>query len=276
MVVPIGNMMIELNRIYNENCLDTMAKMSDNMVDLVVTSPPYDGMKDYNGYSFEFEKIAKELFRVMKDGGVIVWVVGDETKKGNESGTSFKQALYFKEIGFNLHDTMIWHKPNCFNFGSNDCYRQSFEYMFVFTKGRIKTKNLIKDVPAKMAGKSVRGARKHADGSRDTDVPDFIVGSYKKRDNVWDIMVAQDKGSNHPAIFPEELAHDHIISWSNKGDVVYDPFMGSGTVAKMAIITQRNYIGSEISAEYCESANNRIEHLSKQSFLDSYLKTDEE
>lgn len=268
--------MIELNRIYNENCLDTMAKMSDNIVDLVVTSPPYDGMKDYNGYSFEFEKIAKELFRVMKDGGVIVWVVGDETKKGNESGTSFKQALYFKEIGFNLHDTMIWHKPNCFNFGSNDCYRQSFEYMFVFTKGRIKTKNLIKDVPAKMAGKSVRGARKHVDGSRDTDVPDFIVGSYKKRDNVWDIMVAQDKGSNHPAIFPEELAHDHIISWSNKGDVVYDPFMGSGTVAKMAIITQRNYIGSEISAEYCESANNRIEHLSKQSFLDSYLKTDEE
>lgn len=276
MVVPIGDLMIELNRIYNENCLDTMAKMSDNIVDLVVTSPPYDGMKDYNGYSFEFEKIAKELFRVMKDGGVIVWVVGDETKKGNESGTSFKQALYFKEIGFNLHDTMIWHKPNCFNFGSNDCYRQSFEYMFVFTKGRIKTKNLIKDVPAKMAGKSVRGARKHVDGSRDTDVPDFIVGSYKKRDNVWDIMVAQDKGSNHPAIFPEELAHDHIISWSNKGDVVYDPFMGSGTVAKMAIITQRNYIGSEISAEYCESANNRIEHLSKQSFLDSYLKTDEE
>ena len=276
MVVPIGDLMIELNRIYNENCLDTMAKMSDNMVDLVVTSPPYEGMKDYNGYSFEFEKIAKELFRVMKDGGVIVWVVGDETKKGNESGTSFKQALYFKEIGFNLHDTMIWHKPNCFNFGSNDCYRQSFEYMFVFTKGRIKTKNLIRDVPAKMAGKSVRGARKHVDGSRDTDVPDFIVGSYKKRDNVWDIMVAQDKGSNHPAIFPEELAHDHIISWSNKGDVVYDPFMGSGTVAKMAIITQRNYIGSEISAEYCESANNRIEHLSKQSFLDSYLKTDEE
>ena len=276
MVVPIGDLMIELNRIYNENCLDTMAKMSDNIVDLVVTSPPYDGMKDYNGYSFEFEKIAKELFRVMKDGGVIVWVVGDETKKGNESGTSFKQALYFKEIGFNLHDTMIWHKPNCFNFGSNDCYRQSFEYMFVFTKGRIKTKNLIRDVPAKMAGKSVRGARKHVDGSRDTDVPDFIVGSYKKRDNVWDIMVAQDKGSNHPAIFPEELAHDHIISWSNKGDVVYDPFMGSGTVAKMAIITQRNYIGSEISAEYCESANNRIEHLSKQSFLDSYLKTDEE
>ena len=276
MVVPIGNLMIELNRIYNENCLDTMAKMSDNIVDLVVTSPPYDGMKDYNGYSFEFEKIAKELFRVMKDGGVIVWVVGDETKKGNETGTSFKQALYFKEIGFNLHDTMIWHKPNCFNFGSNDCYRQSFEYMFVFTKGRIKTKNLIKDVPAKMAGKSVRGARKHVDGSRDTDVPDFIIGSYKKRDNVWDIMVAQDKGSNHPAIFPEELAHDHIISWSNKGDVVYDPFMGSGTVAKMAIITQRNYIGSEISAEYCESANNRIEHLSKQSFLDSYLKTDEE
>lgn len=252
--------MIELNRIYNENCLDTMARMPDDFVDLVVTSPPYDGMKDYNGYSFEFESIAKELFRVMKNGGVIVWVVGDETRRGNETGTSFRQALYFKEIGFNLHDTMIWHKPNCFNFGSNDCYRQSFEYMFIFTKGHIKTRNLIKDVPAKMAGKSVKGARKHVDGSRDTDVPGFIVESFKKRDNVWDIMVAQDRGTNHPAVFPEELAHDHIISWSNEGDLVYDPFMGSGTVAKMSIATQRNYIGSEISSDYCEFAKRRIEN----------------
>ena len=253
--------MIEINRIYNEDCLKTMSKMDDCSVDLVVTSPPYDGMKDYNGYSFDFENIAKELLRVMKMGGVIVWVVGDETKKGNETGTSFRQALFFKEIGFNLHDTMIWHKPNCFNFGSNDCYRQSFEYMFVFTKGRIKTRNLIKDVPAKMSGQTVKGARKHVDGSRDTDVPDFKVSAYKKRDNVWDILVAQDKGTNHPAIFPEELARDHILSWSNRGDLVYDPFMGSGTVAKMALLAQRNFIGSEISEEYCRSANKRIECL---------------
>ena len=251
-----------LNTIYNENCLETMSKMPDEYVDLVVTSPPYDGMKSYNGYSFDFENIAKELYRILKNGGTIVWVVGDETKDGNETGTSFRQALYFKEIGFKLFDTMIWHKPNSFNFGSNDCYRQSFEYMFVFTKGRIKTKNLIKDKPAKMAGQKVKGARKHVNGSRDTDVPDFIVKQYKKRDNVWDILVAQEKDTGkHPAVFPENLAGDHILSWSNPGELVYDPFMGSGTVAKMALLYQRNFIGSEISSEYCEISNKRIESL---------------
>ena len=101
---------MEINKIYNENCLDTMARMPDRFVDLTVTSPPYDGLRDYKGYSFPFEKIAKELFRVTKDGGVVVWVVGDATIKGSETGTSFKQALYFKEIGFNVHDTMIYQK----------------------------------------------------------------------------------------------------------------------------------------------------------------------
>jgi len=262
--------MIELNTIYNENCLDTMGRIEDEQIDLVVTSPPYDGMKDYNGYTFEFERIAQELYRVMKKGGVIVWVVGDETVKGSETGTSFRQALYFKEVGFNLHDTMIWHKPNSFNFGSNNCYRQSFEYMFVISKDKPKTINLIKDVPTKMAGQTVKGARKHINGSRDTDVPDFVVESYKKRDNVWDILVAQDKGNKHPAIFPEELAKDHILSWSNPGDLVYDPFMGSGTVAKMALLTQRKYLGSEISPEYCENANERIKRYKSQSLIDNY------
>ncbi|MCQ2069927.1 MAG: site-specific DNA-methyltransferase [archaeon] len=238
-----------------------MSSMPDGFVDLTVTSPPYDGMKDYNGFTFDFETTAKELFRITKEGGVVVWVVGDETRNGDETGTSFKQALYFKEIGFKLHDTMIWHKPNSFNFGSNNCYRQSFEYMFVFSKGRIATKNLIKDVPAKMAGMVARGARKHVDGKRDVDVPDFVVGKFKKRDNVWDIRVAQDRGNNHPAVFPEELARDHILSWSNEGELVYDPFMGSGTVPKMAILLNRKYICSEISPEYCRHAKNRISNL---------------
>lgn len=243
--------MLVLNKIYNEDCLKTMARMPDNFIDLTVTSPPYDSLKKYDGYSFQFKEIAQELYRVTKKGGVVVWVVNDETKKGDESGTSFRQALYFKEIGFNLHDTMIWHKPNSFNFGSNACYRQSFEYMFVFAKGKIKTVNLIKDVPTKMAGKTAKGARKHRDGGRDTDVPDFVVPDMKRRDNVWGILVAQERGYKHPAIFPEELASDHIISWSNPGELVYDPFMGSGTTAKMAILNERNFIGSEISSEYC-------------------------
>jgi len=249
---------LEPDRIYNEDCLATMSRMPDGFVDMVVTSPPYDGMKSYNGYSFDFENVAKELFRVIKEGGVVVWVVGDETKAGDETGTSFRQALYFKEIGFRLFDTMIWHKPNSFNFGSNDCYRQSFEYMFVFTKGKIATRNLIKDVPAKMAGRTVKGARRHVNGVRD-EVPDFVVPEYKRRDNVWDIMVAQEKGTGkHPAVFPEALAGDHILSWSNPGEIVYDPFMGSGTVAKAARSLGRRFIGSEISAEYCEIAERRL------------------
>jgi len=259
-------MLFELNKIYNENCLETMARMQDKVIDLTITSPPYDNLKDYKGYSFEFETITKELYRVTKEGGVIVWVVGDATIDGNETGTSFKQALYFKEIGFNLHDTMIWYKPNVFNFGSNACYRQSFEYMFVFSKGKIKTVNLIKDVPAKLKGQTVKGARKHANGNRD-EVPDFIIGDNKKRDNVWFINVAT-RNYNHPAIFPEQLANDHILSWSNEYDLIYDPMMGSGTVAKMALFNRRKFLGSEISKEYCDEANKRIEPLLLQTRLE--------
>jgi len=261
-------MAIEINKIYNENCLETMKRMPDNFIDLSVTSPPYDDLKNYNGYVFEFESIAKELFRVTKKGGVLVWVVNDATIKGNETGTSFKQALFFKECGFNLHDTMIWYKPNAFNFGSNYCYRQSFEYMFVLSKGKVKTVNLIKDVPAKLGGKVVKGARKHANGNRDV-VPDFVVDDYKKRDNVWALTVGA-KNYNHPATFPEELANDHILSWTNVNDLVYDPMMGSGTVAQMAIINRRKFIGSEISQEYCDIANKRSKPYLNQQVLDLY------
>ena len=255
-------MTLGINKIYNENCLKTMAHMQPEILDLTITSPPYDNLKDYKGYSFEFEHIVKELYRVTKKGGVIVWVVGDATTNGNETGTSFKQALFFKECGFNLHDTMIWYKPNSFNFGSNACYRQSFEYMFVFSKDKIKTTNLIKDIPTKLKGQIVQGARKHANGVRDK-VPDFVIGDTKKRDNVWFINVAT-RNYDHPAIFPEKLANDHILSWSNIDDLIYDPMMGSGTVAKMALLNHRKFIGSEISKEYCEEANKRIQSLQIQ------------
>lgn len=257
---------VKLNTIFNQNCLDTMAKMEDEFIDLVVTSPPYDNLKDYDGYTFEFQSIVKELYRVMKKGGIVVWIVNDATIKGNETGTSFKQALFFKECGFFLHDTMIWFKPNSFNFGSNYCYRQSFEYMFIFSKGKAKTVNLIKDVPAKLGGKTVKGARKHPSGVRD-EVPDFVVDEFKRRDNVWFVNVGT-KNHGHPAIFPEELAGDHILSWSNPGDIVYDPMMGSGTVAKMAIVHQRQFIGSEISEEYTNNALERIRPLLEQQTLE--------
>jgi len=246
---------MEINKIYNENCLDTMARMPDNFIDLTVTSPPYDGLRKYNGYSFPFEDIAKELFRITKDGGVLIWVIADQTKDGTESGTSFKQALYFKEIGFNLHDTMIWNKPNAMPNVIKTRYRSSFEYMFVFSKGKPKTTNMIEE-PCKYAGVSIKRTKGNVEaiGKQESKL---TTKDTKIKSNVWDIIVA---GTNygHTAIFPEQLANDHILSWSNTGDLVYDCFLGSGTTAKMSILNNRNYIGSELSKEYYEIALNRI------------------
>ena len=246
---------MEVNKIYNENCLDTMARMPNGFVDLTVTSPPYDNLRTYNGYSFDFEAVAKELFRVTKQGGVVVWVVGDATIKGSETGTSFRQALYFKEIGFNLHDTMIYGKNGSLPLNSNR-YEPIFEYMFVFSKGKPKSLNKLME-PCKNAGKITTGTFRGIDGGmkHKTGLGRPIKDT-KVKGNIWFYDVGNYKTTKdaiamgHPAIFPEQLANDHIISWSNEGDLVYDPFMGSGTTANMAILNQRNWIGSEISKEY--------------------------
>jgi site-specific DNA-methyltransferase (adenine-specific) len=253
---------LELTKIYNENCLDTMAKMPDNFIDLTVTSPPYDNLRDYKGYSFPFEEIAKELFRVTKQGGIIVWVVGDATVNGSESGTSFKQALFFKEIGFNLHDTMIWKKPNPVPTQSTR-YQQEFEYMFVFCKGKPKTFNPIR-VKSKCAGTKVKKHRATKSKHNYNDEGIYTVADTKMIGNVWEISNVKNE-SGHPAIFPIELPEKHILTWSNETDLIYDPFMGSGTTAKMAILNKRKYIGSEISKEYCDIAIQRIKnHVSQQ------------
>lgn len=239
---------MEINKIYCEDNLETMSRMPKCFVDLVITSPPYDNLRDYNGYSFEFEKVAIELYRVVKKGGVVVWVVGDSVVNGSETGTSFKQALRFMEIGFKLHDTMIYSKTGMKN-PSNNRYHQTFEYMFVFSKGRPKTFNPIKDRKNKYVG--IHGGEKS------------FRGEYGMRFNVWQYAnggnnTTKDKVFAHPAVFPEKLAHDHIISWSNEGDLVYDPFMGSGTTAKMCILNKREWVGSEISREYCNIAEQRV------------------
>ena len=250
---------MEINKIYTENCLETMARMPDGFVDLTVTSPPYDNLRTYNGYSFDFEAVAKELYRVTKQGGVVVWIVGDATIKGSETGTSFKQALYFKEIGFNLHDTMIWIKPDPIPLTHNR-YEQSFEYMYVFSKGKPSTFNPIK-VATKLGGKIENMKNwSNKDKNQSKRIRDEIIirNTERIKHNSWIISVNDGVKLNHPAKFPEKLAEDHILSWSNEGDLVYDPFMGSGTTAKMAIANKRNWIGSEISKEYCEIAEKRI------------------
>ena len=254
---------MELNKIYNEDCLDTMAKMPDNFINLTVTSPPYDNLRQYNGYSFDFESIAKELFRVTKQGGVVVWIVGDETVKGSETGTSFKQALFFKEIGFNLHDTMIYQKSNPIPIQHNR-YQPCFEYMFILSKGKPNAFNPIMENTVNPSGK-LTITQREKDGSKNHGSGyGYKRNSKRYRHNVWKYNVGKNQTTKdsvafeHPAIFPEQLANDHIISWSNEGDLVYDPFMGSGTVAKMCILNNRNWIGSEISSEYCEIIEERI------------------
>lgn len=263
-----------INTVINLDCLEGLKNILENSVDLTVTSPPYDDLRKYKGYSFDFEKIAKELYRVTKPGGVVVWVVGDATINGSESGTSFRQALKFMEIGFKLHDTMIYEK-NTSSFPARRTskrYTQIFEYMFVFTKGKIKTGNLICDKENKWFGHKNWGRNTHRNKDGELVETNDIkpVPKYSPRNNIWRYVVGggygqKDKSAyKHPATFPTDLAKDHILTWSNKGDVVLDPFMGSGTTAIACIELDRNYIGFEISKEYCELIKTRLDNFKKE------------
>ena len=256
-------------KVYNENCIDVMKYMKDNNigVDLTVCSPPYDDLRTYhNSSSWDFEtfkQIAQGLWNITNDGGVVVWVVGDATIKGSETGTSFRQALYFMDCGFNLHDTMIYKKKNPIPQNHNR-YEQCFEYMFVLSKGKPSTFNPIKE-PTKNFGKSFQwGNRKtvmhdsQCRRDRGDDVRD--VSKDKSKQNIWEYSVGGGK-TGHPAVFPEQLATDHILSWSNPGDVVFDPFMGSGTTAKMAMLNNRKFVGCEVSEKYCEIIKERLDSV---------------
>ena len=231
-----------------------------------MTSPPYDNLRTYAGtldWNFEiFKQVANELYRITKDGGVVVWVVGDATIKGSETGTSFRQALYFKEIGFNLHDTMIWEKSTFSAVGAlKTRYAPVFEYMFIFSKSKPKTFNPIKDKINKHFGVKHHGTYRKTDGTTKEVVgknKGKIVAEFGQRHNIWKINEEKVLNKLHPAVFPESLANDHIISWSNEGDLVFDPFMGSGTTGKMAKLNNRKFIGIEKVPEYFEIAKELI------------------
>jgi len=247
---------LAMNIIYNEDCLDTMKRMPDNFIDLTITSPPYDDLRIYNGYSFDFQSVAFDLFRVTKQGGVVVWIVGDSTIKGSESGTSFRQALGLKEVGFNLHDTMIWRKTNPMPKFKHKRYFDVFEYMFILSKGQPKTFNPLLQ-PNKRAGELYDYTAKLKTTGKVRIKKTFNINDERYKDNIWECAVAKNE-TDHPAVFPESLIADHITSWSNEGDIVYDPFMGSGTTALAARSLGRTYIGSEISQEYCLIAEGRL------------------
>lgn len=263
--------MLELNKLYNMNCVDGMKLLDDNSIDLTITSPPYDDLRKYNGFVFDYKATLTELYRTTKDGGVVVWVVGDATIQGSETGTSFKHALYAKEIGFNLHDTMIWEKTNPIPQDPKaNRYTPSFEYMFIFSKGKPNKCNYIKEKSI-CGGKEMKSnkSQRKANGEMRIDRLEkrngTVVNEYKIKSNVWKLSsLPRHESLGHPAAFPEQLAQDHILSWSNEGDIIFDPMCGSGTTCKMAMLNNRNYIGIDISKEYCGIAQERIDTVKAQ------------
>lgn len=248
------------------DCVSLMKELPDLCIDLTVTSPPYDNLRTYNGFVFDYQQVIQQLYRLTKQGGIVVWIVGDATINGSESGSSFKQALYFMDVGFKLHDTMIYEK-NSSAFPAartSKRYTQIFEYMFVFCKGKIRNDiTLLCDKPNKWAGYTNWGNNTQYDKEGNLKQTDNIkpIPDFSLRNNIWKYSVGFNDKTGHPAVFPEQLAQDHILSWSKECDVVLDPFMGSGTTAKMAILNNRHYIGFDVSKEYCEIAQERINKL---------------
>jgi len=257
--------MFEINKLYQGDCLDIMPMIDDKSIDMVLTSPPYDNLRTYNNNlewgEHVWKPVIRELFRIVKDGGVVVWIVGDATINGSETGTSFKQALYFKEIGFNLLDTMIYHKLNYAPaYPSLKRYAGTFEYMFVFSKGKPVTFNPVQKSKATNGTLQRLGKYRKADGTFTEKNKIVDTGRITKdAENVWEYPTSKDKyAGNHPAVFPLILAIDHIISWSNEGDAILDPFAGSGMTAIACLNTKRNYILIEKEEKYCKIIEKRI------------------
>mgnify|MGYP003527791971 FL=1 len=249
--------MLELDKIHcGDNC-DLLGKLPRECIDLVVTSPPYDDLRTYGGHSWDFFGVAWQLKRVLKPGGVIVWVVADATKDGSETCTSMEQALFFRRLGLNLHDTMIYGKLNPVPLTHNR-YEQEWEYAFVLSAGKPKTWNPLKERTLGHGKKTLRFNEQEKGGSTRARNEITVTNEMKQRGNAWFYVCSNGETGKHPAPFPEPLAKDHILSWSNPGDIVLDPFSGSGTTAKAAKELGRRFLGLEINEQYCEIARKRL------------------
>ncbi|MHC2069770.1 DNA-methyltransferase [Bremerella sp. T1] len=260
----MSDLLLPIDSVVCGSSEEVLSSFPDSSIDLCVTSPPYDSLRNYNGYSFDSERVIRQLYRVLKPGGVVVWIIGDAVKNGSESGSSFEQFLQFKDQGFRIHDTMIYEKKGI-RYPDTKRYYQCFEYMTVFSKGSPKTVRQIRDRENLSAGNVNRYTRREKDGtltkiSRQTTTKKFGV-----RRNIWsyDTGIWHTAPDNlwlsHPAVMPLRLAEDHISTWSNRGDVVLDVCCGSGQVCLASLIHDRRYIGIDCSAEYVDLANRRID-----------------
>jgi site-specific DNA-methyltransferase (adenine-specific) len=265
-----------IDEIYNEDCLDTMGRMPDNYIDLILTSPPYDSMRKYGGektyhqrltetgYSFPFEDIALEMIRVLKPGGVIMWNVADQTIKGSRTGNSMRQALFFMDNGLFLHDHLIWYKTGT-PFPSIYRYRNVWENMFILTKGKPKTFNPI--LKKNKTGGAMRKRRRERNHQGELEMRERVITTkeYGIDDNVWYVsnhfnMSDEMKKYGHPAVMADEIARRHISTWTNEGDLVYDPFLGSATTTRLAKGMNRHWLGSELHTPYFNIANKIMTH----------------
>lgn len=254
-----------MNKIITGKASVILQDFDSECIDLVITSPPYDNLRDYEGFEMDFPHLAYQLYRILKDGGVLVWVVGDATIKGSETCTSFKQAIHFKDVeGFRLHDTMIYEKAGS-SFPSKVRYTNTFEYMFILSKGKPKTINLLQDKPNRWAGHSTFG--NSSNRQKDGSIKSFgkrVIKEFGTRTNIWRYANGFGFGQTHrrayehPATFPEKLAEDHIVTWSNEGDIVLDPMCGSGTTLRSAKKLNRQYVGIDISETYCNLARDLL------------------
>lgn len=262
--------MIDINKIYCGDAVSILERIDTECVDMIITSPPYSNLRHYGNTITEwnhdkFKEIANELNRVIKPGGVIVWVVGDKTEKGSETCVPFKQTLYFRDIGLNLNDTMIWEKSNPLPQVKQPRYRDCFEYMFVFSKGKPKTFNPIMRKCVE-SGKHYKSTVRVINTDNNRKDIDYFVSDETVDYNIWKMSVAQNKilydvngkKIKHPAVFPYDIPYKHIKTWTNEGDLVLDPFIGSGTTALAAMDLKRNYIGIDANEDYCKIADIRI------------------
>jgi DNA modification methylase len=260
LMLPCFTTAPEHNHIYNCKAEHLLTALQSDSIDMILTSPPYDNLRSYRGFAWDFEFIAHQSYRVLKRGGVLVWVVGDATIDGSETLTSFRQALYFRDaVGFRMHDTMIWRKFLPGNYGKRYC--QAFEYMFVFAKGTVNTFNaqLRRNKSAGTVRPGMQRSGYITDNGYVETSRSWVVAEYGVMENVWDVQPIGNTEANHPAVFPEQLAERHILTWSNPGDLVLDFFVGSGTTAKMARNNGRRFIGCDIAAEYVALANKRLD-----------------